>query len=221
MDKKILQFKRLNSDLAIEVDGVLIRFVEIDDWYRVMIEVDEDATHEALKKAIPFALQWRDRLIQYQGPWLRGGSNYFLYKLDIAHRRRKKSYGDLAKSINSTLSEYVREYLEYRNEVIQLAPELEEKFEDDIYLSVVIVDLVDKHHSFGTEHSKYLLEEFGYSEREIEQILRAAITDVIDGFEPFQDDYPVYREKVINALRKWRRSKQYKAIVEKNEDYCG
>jgi len=40
-----------------------------------MIQVDEDTTSDDLRKAIPMALMWRDRLLEWQGPWMDGGDN--------------------------------------------------------------------------------------------------------------------------------------------------
>jgi hypothetical protein len=53
---------------------------------------------------------------------------------------------------------------------------------------------------------------------EIDEILKLALEEVANGRNPFQKDYPITRDKVIHALRKWKSSKQFQAITEEDEE---
>jgi len=60
----------LNNDLRITCgSGVYIHIIEFDGRLRVMIEAGEDAGHKELRKANSLALEWRDRLLAWQGPF--------------------------------------------------------------------------------------------------------------------------------------------------------
>jgi hypothetical protein len=73
ISEKASRFEGANFGLPLASEnGVLFRIIEIDNWLRVMIEVDEDTTSKDVRRAIPLALEWRDRLLQWQGPWLQG-----------------------------------------------------------------------------------------------------------------------------------------------------
>ena len=56
LSNKAMKFQGANMDLPIAMSGVLIRIIEIDNWLKVFIEVNENSTHENLRKTIPLSL---------------------------------------------------------------------------------------------------------------------------------------------------------------------
>lgn len=76
--------KQIEPLLPLHVSGVLIHIIEMDGRLRVMIDVDDDATHENLRSATTIALLWRERLLEWQGP--RRISDQILY-LERFHNR--------------------------------------------------------------------------------------------------------------------------------------
>ena len=126
LSEKAVQFEGLNSGLAIAIGktGPIIRVVELDNWLRIMIEVNEEATHENIRELIPYAISWRDRLLEYQGPWLRGGKNEFLERWSQYHAVGRYSYKQIAEKTNLRLSFLLSEHNKYRAAAEQSFPEI-------------------------------------------------------------------------------------------------
>ncbi len=126
-----------NSDIELAQDHILIRLLEREGRLHVMIEVDEDATQDKLRKIIPLACEWRDRVRNHQGAWRGGGRNELLERFSsmeeqeqlnkVPVNKRKHSYRLLANKINTKIADYLREYLAYRQEIDMLHPELKSK----------------------------------------------------------------------------------------------
>ncbi len=66
----------------------------------IVIELRDGTTSEELKKAIPIALEWRNRLNEYQGLANYTGVAHCLYRLEQEHRGGK-SYQELAEEMNA------------------------------------------------------------------------------------------------------------------------
>jgi hypothetical protein len=94
------------ADMPIASEGVLVHVVDFAGRLVVMMQVDEDTTSENLRDAIPLALSWRDKLLDYQG-----SKTNPLAEWSSMHERGV-TYPELARLINHTIAEDLKEYLE-------------------------------------------------------------------------------------------------------------
>ena len=183
-------------------DGVFVRLVEIDGWQRVMLELGEDTSHQALRNAIPLALQWRERLFEAQGPWMDGGDTPFLEQLS-RWNAAGASYGRLAEKINERAAALVREAVEYQAayEAVQST-------------ITSMVDLVAwwktaRVEPFALDHARDLLRAVKVDEHDIQESLQEGMRRIKDGRPPFAKGAPVDRDKMIAVLRTWRSSRDH------------
>lgn len=116
LSKKALDFGIgycLNLPRAIEeAKGVMIRVIEIDNRVHVMLDVGEEATFDGIVKGATLALQWRDKLLEWQGPNYNGGPDYLLLTLDNKNDMGV-TYKDLANEINQEIVYLLKEKTEY------------------------------------------------------------------------------------------------------------
>jgi hypothetical protein len=190
--------------------GVMVRFIEIDKWLHLMVEIDEDTTSEELRKAIPMALSWRDRLLNWQGPWLRGGDNPFLEEL-LACQESGETYSNLAERINKRISAYLSEYNQYLLEYEKMRPSF--KTMGDFY------SWKPKSNGFSLDHARGVLSALGYKKAIIEDLLLAGLENIRAGRPAFEKNYPVSREKIIGVIRRWRIGKKHKIIKRDEEEF--
>jgi hypothetical protein len=175
--------------------GVLIRFVEIDGWVRVMMEVGEDTGSDALREAIPLALCWRDRLLEWQGPWMRGGDNPFLEELCLRQESGER-YGSIAGRINRQVEALLQEFLHRLEEFEAAKPNFKTMF--DFYM------WQPKANQFSLEHARVLLRAVRIKDDEIEDLLQSGLDNLRAGKPVFDRGYPLSRERLIRTLRTWR-----------------
>lgn len=188
---------------AVSDSGVLIRFVEIDNWLRVMIELGEDTTSDDLRTAIPLALLWRDKLLKSQGPWMGGGENPFLEELSN-RQESGQSYNELANRINQRVGAYLQEFANYLKEFETMKHSFKTML--DFYL------WQPEHNRFSYEHAGVLLKALSLKNSEIEEMLKIGLKNLQAGKPAFELGYPVSREKLISTLRKWRRGVKHQVL---------
>lgn len=181
--------------------GVLMRFIELDRWIRVMIEVSEDTTSQQLREAIPLALEWRQRLLMWQGPWMGGGDNPFLEQLNY-RQKNGESYRTLSEGINQRVSTLIQEFVGYSHEYNSVKHEF--KTMSDFY------SWRPKSNPFSLEHARDMLRALKLKDKDIEPQLRKALENAESGLPLFEVEYPVSREKLIATLRGWRQGLKHK-----------
>jgi hypothetical protein len=204
LSERAMRFQLSEDNYEIPVastSGVLIRLVELDKWIRVMIEVAEDVTSQELRDAIPLALEWRQRLLMWQGPWMGGGDNPFLEQLD-QRQQAGESYRDLSEEINRRAAQLVQEFATYINEYNSVRHEF--KTMGDFYM------WQPKANPFALEHARGMLRALQLKDKDIEALLRNALKAVGSELPPFEADYPVSREKLIATVRSWRQGLKHK-----------
>ncbi len=189
--------------------GVLIWFVEVDDWLRVMIEIGEDITSDDLRSAIPLALLWRDKLLEWQGPWMRGGDNPFLEELSN-RQKSGQSYNELANRINRRVASYLQEFADYLKEFEAAKPGFKTMLDFYMWRST--------NNQFSYEHARGLLEALRLKNNEIEEMLKIGLENVQAGKPAFELGYPVSREKLISTLRNWRRGVKHQVLKKRWAD---
>jgi hypothetical protein len=160
-----------------------------------MIEVGEDTTHDDLREAIPLALSWRDRLLEWQGPWMKGGDNPFLEELSLRQADGEK-YASLAERINHEVEELLREFLQYLDELAEAKANFKTMFDFYMWRS--------KANQFALEHARDLLRAVRLKDDEIEELLQSGLDNLRAKKPAFEREYPVSRERLIRTLRTWR-----------------
>ena len=178
---KANRFLGRNSDLHIISESrVWIRVVEIDKRLHVLLDVGEDITHEDLRNAIPLALQWRDRLLEWQGPWMGGGANYFYYQLD--HRQRTgATYSELAERINKRIADCLHEHIRYLQEYEDFIKEAEAaqpkfKLYQDYFLWALQKQNEFSNNQFALDHARDYLLLMKFDNEYCEEILQEGRT---------------------------------------------
>lgn len=203
--------------------GVFLWTIEDGGRLKIMIEVGEDATNDALRQAIPYALERRDKLLEFQGPWTHGGPNAQLELFHHMHTRGT-SYKQLAIHANQIVTRLLHEYVE---ELARLDAFIKQYW----YPGVTWGDLLRIAHEqtpsitplfpFGPvsrDHAKWLLTYLRVSDEDAEKVVNEGLNRIEQGLPPFHDaEYPITREKIISALKYWR-SKRHPGLDARPDD---
>jgi hypothetical protein len=207
-----LRFRGQNDDFLLEAfvkSHVFLHAIEIDGRLKIMIEVGEDTRAEQLRKVIPYALELRDKSIEFQGAWSFGGPNaFFEYLCDL--KDSEMTYTEIAQRLKSRVEEHLREAVAFDDEFRKALPAL--KTYGDYFMWAFGEDGIHTQfnpHSF--DHAKYILENIGMSANEITEWLKEGIENIRAGKAPFGQN-PITRTKMIQILRTWRKGKKHKSI---------
>jgi hypothetical protein len=204
---RVEEFERANSDLpSVTDDGVIIHCVEtLSGPLRICIDVGEGVTGDELKKAIPLALEHRDRLLEFQGRTGLYSNDFLLGNIDRDHKSMRKSrrrtyasYASIAESINQKISEWM-----YENSglpaKLDSEPSLYKKTLD-FYLRGAEAQIPDP-----LERIRELLRLFRFEENQIEEFILEGSENIRAGYQPISQGYPVSRRKIILVLEWWRK----------------
>lgn len=207
LSQKANRFKGENSELDIfSQSGVRVYVIEIDDWLHVMMEAGEDTTSRDLHAAIPLVIEWRDRLLRWQGPWMQGSDNPFLEELSRLHEEGI-SYTKLANRINHRVVESLKELLKYLDELNIARPNFKTML--DFYLWQPTAN------QFSFHHASDLLKIIGMDTKEIEELLNLGLENLRSNKPAFESGYPVSRDKLISTLKTWRKGRKHLILKEK------
>ena len=210
---RMFESKYWDKSFATE-SGMLIRFVEIDGWLRVMLEIDERTTNQNIREAAPLLLEWRDRLIDFQGAWNGGGENHFFERLSDM-QKHGYSYARLAERLNKQIEKHLNGYIAYRQEVDAIHPEEKNKHDKDIFYNIFWLGM--KSNSSSLTHAQGVLESLHYKKEDILEIIKDGLESLANGKSIFSKDYPISKFKMIEALRTWRSGKLHLAIQKQEE----
>lgn len=200
LSDKASRFEGANHSLTLQDSpGVMIRAVELDGWLRIMIELRDDTTHDQIRDAIPLALRWRDRLVEWQGHWTSGGDQGLLEMMHQKQRLGMLSHAQIAEKLNQQIADHLIEHKGWQEEYFALKDDF--KTMGDFYLHKWT------YNQFAAEHAKGILETMRFPDSEIEAILSEGFGRIMNGEPPFEQEYPISRDKVINILRVWRRNR--------------
>jgi len=190
--------------------GVLFHVVEGSGKLRLMLEVLEDTTTPQLRDAIPVALEWRDRILSWQGPHTGGGGNQFLMSLDRDHKRGQ-TYMEIADAINKKVETYLYQHFEFDQEYQTALPTFKTWGDQGDWLhSKDVPERLGR--SFALFHARGLLQAIRVKDAEIDGFLKYGLKRISEGESPFEIGYPVSKDKVIATLKSWRGSKKYKLL---------
>lgn len=206
--QKAKEFGQTTHDLdPMSESGVVVWVVDSNGWLKIMLELDEDTTHQNIRDAIPLALKWRNRLLEWQGPLLEGGDNWAMNSLHLS-QERGASYKDLANQINRGITEYLNEFNEYLKELKEAEPHFKTKLDFFMWRP--------QHRRNSLEEASELMTLIGFRDDEIEDILNYGLECIQEGEPPFMDEYPVTSERMRSTIRNWREGKKF-MIIKKNK----
>lgn len=193
--------------------GVLIRPVESSGRICIMIEVGEDATSDDLRHSIPLAIAWRDRLLEYQGPWTGGGDNDYLEGLSRM-QEWGRSYSVLASRLNVKIAGRLRKYVEFLRAYESAKASLKTwgDYWDWQYET--------KNYPYDIDHARSLLLPIRprLGEKGANAILAEGIRRIQAGDNPFPPNFPITKQHVIDRLKAWRRGKKHRLIQAKEAE---
>lgn len=180
----------------------LARLWENPGRVSVVIEAGEDATHDSLRRAIPWALRWRDRLLEYQKPWRAGGDTALMAELSTL-QEHGKTYRVLADRINRTLAVHLDGHIRFQADVKAARPAF--KTQGDMWAWFgEYCGQQENPNPYALDHARGLLTALGFSAAEAESTLQAALSEMAAGNQPFERGQPVRPTKMRSGIRAWR-----------------
>jgi hypothetical protein len=201
----------VNTDLPRATDnGVRLHCIRWDmDTPRIVIEVSDRATSDELRAAIPLALRWRDWLKAHRGPdWDKVAEG--LARLCVENRRRRTSYERLAVQTNTKMAALLTEWVKYTQARDEARATQGEPFDELEWW------LTSQHRRDGgrpdtmpLSDAEETLRVFRFSDSEILEQICGGLERIGSGDPPFEAGYPLDRDRVIMALRLWRKRPEH------------
>lgn len=180
-----------------------------------MIEVGEDATHTTLRGLIPLALQWRDRLLEYQGPDPRRFETALKRQLLDAKRSGTKMT-ELAQRLNRHAAELLRAYAPARDakvEATRLGAQRVEAGEDREAVEAELTrKLLEREglNFLAGEELRDLLEALHLASAEIQAYV---CEDPATVMRPgILKTYPISGDKIASVLRAWELNRKHELL---------
>ncbi|MCG2786073.1 MAG: hypothetical protein L6461_13300 [Anaerolineae bacterium] len=207
LTKKAIKIKRgiLQNNTRDEVQsleqysGITVRFVELDGLVRLLIEISDKTTHQDIRNAIPNILTWRDQLLEKQSDEI---GYDLLKKIDRPSNRDEllerfsyqqehgAKYSDLAEHFNRLVGGCLKKYWEIQQKKSINTDEL-------ITMKLTLV------------YAENLLKAVGLDQQDI---LKYGLENLSNKEPVFEKGYPVSRQKMIEVLRNWRKSRLHNAV---------
>ncbi len=211
--EKVKQFLEANRDLqnfvgedfGLSARDANIVVVDNNGYLQVMIAVGEQTKHETLEKAIPLALQWRERLLKYQG--FGTYNERFLEKLG-RRSERGESYQKLADWINCEVADHLKvafKHWQKANTIMVGWEHWQQRILSESAMATEIAII------------RQLLKAIRLEDHKIESLWQEGLDRIANGLPPLEvsKNYPVTRRKVIDTLKTWRGrkiNKEQKAV---------
>lgn len=201
--------KCINSDIQSRTwflegeTGIYFRLVEINGRVKLVLEIGDNTTNQGIRDIAPLALEYRDLIEDCQLAEIAldlvkriqhpNSKNELLTHLAL-RQQNGESYAKLAKFINDNFSKCLYIFSKYQQ---TRARTIDDLIEENQHRNLFVL-------LSGTFYSEDLF-----------TILKEGVENINSGNPPFEEGYPVSREKMIEVLRTWRKSKYYLAIQEK------
>lgn len=184
--------------------GIRIDVLEQDGRLRVVIDVDDDATNDGLRAAIPLALAWRDRLMEWQGPWAGGGKPFAMEQL--LWKKQRRTYAELAGEINAQVAAHLCQHID------DLCALEAERASIKTWGDFDAWQLRTGRHWGHDDAARYILQLVGLKEAAIEAAVRSGLERIRNGQEPFEPGEPITPARIEAALKAWRIGKKHKLL---------
>jgi len=222
--KEIWRFRELNDDLPLVSEaGVSIRFIQglrDKNWIDLAILIDYDTTISQIRQSWYWIVEWRDRLVRYQGTSLHTGKAAFLRQLDSLHQRGV-SYAGIAERINRRIEEYLQFYVRCEKEYERLnwkfkaaistfsRKDMKSWMEDWVGWQKENVPPELMAYESRLRDVRDWLEWCGLSEEESEAFITEALERARKGLRPLPRYYqrfegPITKDQIRNRLKVWR-----------------
>jgi hypothetical protein len=242
-EKRAILFRRANKDLehliqtliCLPEPGAIIDVIERPDGrLAIVIELSEDTRSDDLERAIPLALDWRNRLNQYQGLDWEWGLDKDKYDLEQEHRAGK-SYEELAERMNARIEREFRTALDAapyeKSDPSKLVSDILQEYRkyDPWRTRTPVPEPTSK--TLGIGSALELLWAMGYQEdcngtngkekrkrpnkereEDIENVLESVFSRYCEGLPLFHKGYPLDGARMEATLKAFRQSKKYQLI---------
>ena len=194
--QKVQEFMDKYSDIPdMSEKGILIHILDIDGNLRIAMDIGEEARSEALRETIPLALEWRNRLIDYQGKTGFYSNELLIKAIEDDYQNSKQSFGLLRKltyqNITDALNQVVEDWLyEYLNVTDRSKSEISPyKVKLNFYLN-----WSSESYPNQLDRVKVLLKTFRINENGIDFFIDTGIDRITNGETPFLYGPPIIRE---------------------------
>ncbi len=115
-DDQLQRFLDANTDLPVELDGLIIHFYSAGyRHYHVCLELAEDTTVDDIRGAWYVISEWKRRLYTWQGPCKESDPGS-LYRQLYDNHKKGLSYQRLADQLNDDVVRWLRGYFLYKQE---------------------------------------------------------------------------------------------------------
>jgi hypothetical protein len=202
--RKIDQFKQYAWDLwkcnFNRNDGIRIHVnEEIGTRHLcIMLEVGENTTARQLHKAVPLAIQWRDRLNEFQGCTDNG--DLFLQSMQQLFESGK-TYAKIADIANARIADLLREWHELAGKNYIRAWQFE--YDIRVILNALNAGQVDV--STGKSGRRSKNNELK-RQKLIDTIIDDGLKQIAEGKEPFDaPQSPISKFNVEYSIKQWRK----------------
>lgn len=178
--------------------GIRVAVASEAGWHRLSLDLDADVTQEQIRAALSSILAWRDGLRAYQGPWMRGGRNQLLEQMHEEQAARQCSYGKWAERLNFRVGLWLAAHHEGPRWYKRAPP----GHDDGNTLPFGIRP------EWGLRFATERLRDFGFKDAHSADIIAGALDRLARGKSPFLPGEPISRNRVITAVRAWRRRRR-------------
>lgn len=224
--KNYYRFLEANKDLPLRMDRVDIIINEYPSGaLEARLIIMNNTRARDLRAAEPLLLQWRDRILDWKGPYPYFAGLKFFQDLDEKHNKGY-SYKRIAEEANLNLLELMKAYYVFADNVMRVSSNFKTKgdYRNWIIKSwLAIDDKKEKERRFNQAIAAKIainqMYQFRMNDSEIREYVRYSLEDIKIGAERLLPDYPISREQVIYIMREWKRIKTKINQAEVSREY--
>ena len=216
--ERIYKFIDQNSKLPRSIGNkVILRILENEFGILfIMMEITEEAKTEDMRSAIPLLLNWKKRLIKYQGKTGLYSDNFLLKKISDDQQTNTKRWNLLRetsysgrgyatyKNITNALNQQIEEWL-FESESMSYTGSNKSSPYDKILSNYLFFP--DENIPNPLLRAKALLRIFRYSEDAIEIDIDTCLETIRNGDLPSEFGFPLTERKLKDSIR-WFRGKR-------------
>ena len=213
--ERIYKFIDQNSKLPRSIGNkVILRILENEFGILfIMMEITEEAKTKDLRAAIPLFLNWKKRLIKYQGKTGLYSDNFLLKKISDDHQtntKRRNLFREYLfsnrgyatyKNITNALNQQIEEWL-FESESMSYKGSNQSSPYNKILNTYLL--LADENIPNPLLRAKALLRIFRYSEDAIEIEIDTCLETIRNGDFPSELGLPLTERKLKDAIRRFR-----------------
>jgi len=165
-------------------------------YLAIMLKIEETTTVQDLRDAIPLALSLRDRLLEFQGPWINGGDTRFYEDL-LIYKENGESWTTLADSINASVAAHLKNWDKYLCEYKKAVSTFKTWGDYDSWNA-------KQEGSSDLYHAKDLMRLMKLPDSEIDDLCKQGLDRIAKGEVPFDRGYPIDADELRTTVRSWK-----------------